>query len=86
MTIRNCGSVYSINRENFHQVSLWHKFAQNLASDQMFISSEMVFETKFGCTTTKNNSVFLMKLLKLIHSNYNIAMHSNVLMNVNNKL
>ena len=43
------------------------EFVQNRASDPMFILGEMIFQIT-GCTTMKNDSVVLMKLLKLICS------------------
>ena len=44
-TIRNCGLVYSIDRENL-QLILWQEFVKNieLAGDHMFNSGEMVFQ------------------------------------------
>ena len=68
--IWNIGLVYSINTEMLHQLILWNKFVQNIASNQMFISGEISgISNIFVCTTmTKNNNVFLLKLLKLICS------------------
>ena len=40
--IQNCGLAYSIDREKLHQQIFWQEFVQNIASDQMFISGEMV--------------------------------------------
>ena len=42
-TIWNCVLVYSIDREKLHQLIMWQEFVQNIASDQMFISNEIVF-------------------------------------------
>ena len=42
--IQNCGLVYSIDREKLHQLILQQEFVQNIASDQMFILGEMVFQ------------------------------------------
>ena len=65
-TMWNCELVYSIDREKPYQLILWQEFIQEIASHQVFISGKMVFQiTQFGCTTMKNDSVFLMKLLKL---------------------
>ena len=43
-TIRNCGLVYSIDRGKLHQLILLQEFVQNITSDQMFISGEIVFQ------------------------------------------
>ena len=46
-TIQNCGLVYSIDSEKLHRLILQEQFVQNIpgtvASDQMFISGEIVF-------------------------------------------
>ena len=43
-TIQNCGLVYSINIEKLHQLILRQEFFLNIASDQVIISGEMVFQ------------------------------------------
>ena len=42
--IQNCGLVYSVDREKFLQPALQQEFIQNIASDQMFISGEIVLQ------------------------------------------
>ena len=75
---RNSGLVYSIDREKLHQLILQQQFVQNIASNQMFILNEMVFQITLAMLQRKNNSVFLMKLFKLSLYSYNIAIHSNI--------
>ena len=56
--IQNCGLVYSIDREKLHQLILWQEFVQNIASDQMFISGEMVFQTTLAALQRKHDRFF----------------------------
>ena len=66
-TLQNCGSVHSIDRKKLYQLILQEEFVQNRASDPMFILGEMIFQIT-GCTSyNKNDSVVLIKLLKLIY-------------------
>ena len=51
--IWNCGLVYSIDREKLHQLILWQEFVQNIASDQMFILGEMVFQITLAALQQK---------------------------------
>ena len=41
---QTCGLVYSIDRGKLHQLILLQEFVQNITSDQMFISGEIVFQ------------------------------------------
>ena len=75
---RNSGLVYSIDREKLHQLILQQEFIQNIASDEMFISGEMVIQITLAALQQKNDSVFLMKLFKLSLYSYNTAIHSNI--------
>ena len=68
--IRNCGLVYPIDREKLHQLILQEEFVHNIARDQMFISDKMVFQIHNWLHYNENDSVFLIKLLKLIRSKF----------------
>ena len=46
-TIQNYGLVYSIDTEKL-QLILQQEFIENIASDYMFISGEMVFQIIFA--------------------------------------
>ena len=60
-TIRNCGLVSYIDREKLDQLMLQQEFIQNIASGQMFISGEMVFQIILTALQQKNYHIFLMK-------------------------
>ena len=65
-TIQNSGLVYSIHREKLYQLIVQQEFVQNIASHQMFISGEMVFQTTLAALQRKMIAhVFLMELLVL---------------------
>ena len=67
-TIWNCRLVYSIDRKKLHQLILQQEFIQNIASDQVYMSGETVFQIILAALQRKNDSVFLMKLVKLMRS------------------
>ena len=58
--IRNCGLVSYIDREKLDQLMLQQEFIQNIASGQMFISGEMVFQIILAALQQKDYHVFLM--------------------------
>ena len=66
-TIQIYGLVHFIDRGKLHQLILRQEFVQNRVSDPMFILGEMIFQIT-GYTTMKNDTIVLMKLLKLIPS------------------
>ena len=39
----DCGLIYFTDREKLHQLILWQEFILNIASEQMFISGEIIF-------------------------------------------
>ena len=41
--IRNSGLIYFTDREKLHQLILCQEFILNIASEQMFISGEIIF-------------------------------------------
>ena len=53
--IWNCGLVYSIDRGKLHQLILWQEFVLNIASDQMFVSDEVVFQITLAALQQKHD-------------------------------
>ena len=52
-TTWNCGLIYSFDKEKLYQLILQQEFIQNIASDQMFISGEMVLQITLAALQQK---------------------------------